>query len=96
MSSGSLLDVRLVSETDAKLQQIQTGVTLRVIPRWIEPLDSVQEGQVQVSIHAETSAPLQEDAIDGIPQINSQKGHHDVSQRIGQENGNLYFWELCV
>ena len=33
MSSGSLLSVRLVSDTDAKLQQIQTGVTLRVTPR---------------------------------------------------------------
>ena len=50
MSSGSLLSVRLVSDTDAKLQQIQTGVTLRATPRWIEPLDSFQEGQVQVSI----------------------------------------------
>ncbi len=38
MSSGSLLSVRLVSDADAKLQQIQTGVTLRVTPRWIEPL----------------------------------------------------------
>ena len=70
--------MRLVSETDAKLQQIQTGVTLRVIPRWIEPLDSVQEGQVQVSIHAETSTPLRDNAIDGIPQINSQKGRNSL------------------
>ena len=50
MSSGSLLSVRLVSDADAKLQQMQTGVTLRVTPRWIEPLGSGQDGQVQVSI----------------------------------------------
>ena len=84
MSSGSLLGVRLVSETDAKLQQIQTGVTLRVTPRWIEPLDSVQEGQVQVSIHAETSTPLRDNAIDGIPQINSQKGRNSLMAPNGQ------------
>ena len=84
MSSGSLLNVRLVSETDAKLQQIQTGVALRVTPRWIEPLDSVQEGQVQVSIHAETSTPLRDNAIDGIPQINSQKGRNSLMVPNGQ------------
>mgnify|MGYP006215756191 FL=1 len=33
MSGGLVLGVRLVSDTDAKLQQIQTGVTLRVTPR---------------------------------------------------------------
>ncbi|MFZ8894958.1 MAG: hypothetical protein ACO3QB_09300 [bacterium] len=84
MSSGSLLSVRLVSDTDAKLQQIQTGVTLRVTPRWIEPLDSGQDGQVQVSIHAETSTPLQDNAIDGIPQINSQKGRSSLMVSNGQ------------
>ena len=84
MSSGSLLSVRLVSDTDAKLQQIQTGVTLRVTPRWIEPLDPVQEGQVQVSIYAETSTPLQDNAIDGIPQINSQKGRSSLMVPNGQ------------
>ena len=78
------LSVRLVSDTDAKLQQIQTGVTLRVTPRWIEPLDSVQEVQVQVSIHAETSTPLQDNAIDGIPQINSQKGRSSLMVPNGQ------------
>ncbi len=84
MSSGSLLSVRLVSDTDAKLQQIQTGVTLRATPRWIEPLDSGQDGQVQVSIHAETSTPLQDNAIDGIPQINSQKGRSSLMVSNGQ------------
>ena len=84
MSGGLVLGVRLVSDTDAKLQQIQTGVTLRVTPRWIEPLDSVQEVQVQVSIHAETSTPLQDNAIDGIPQINSQKGRSSLMVPNGQ------------
>jgi type II secretory pathway component GspD/PulD (secretin) len=61
----------LVSNSDAKLQPIQTGVTLMVTPHWIEPADSSQGGQVQLSIYAETSIPLQDNAIDGIPQINS-------------------------
>ena len=40
MSSGSLLSIRLASDTNAKLQQIQTGIIPRVTPRWIEPVDS--------------------------------------------------------
>ena len=42
MSSGSQLSIRLASDTNAKLQQIQTGTIPRVTPRWIEPVDSVR------------------------------------------------------
>ena len=81
MSSGSLLSIRLASDTNAKLQQIQTGIIPRVTPRWIEPVDS---GQVQVSTHAETSKPLQDNAIDGITQINSQKDKSSLMVPNGQ------------
>ena len=42
MGSGSLLSILLVSSTNAKLQQIQTGGILMVTPRWIEPVTLVR------------------------------------------------------
>ena len=83
MNSGSLLNIRLVNESSVQLRQLQTGVTLRVTPRWIEAQDAASEGQVEVSIFAETSTPLA-DAVDGIPQINSQKGRSSLTVPNGQ------------
>ena len=39
---------------------------------------------MKVSIHAETITPLRDNAIDGIPQINSQKGRNSLMAPNGQ------------
>lgn len=85
MNSGSILNVRLINDTTTQLRELQTGVTLRVTPRWI-PSQTKQEaeGLIRLRIFAETSTPLSEDAIDGIPTLNTQRAQSHVDVPNGQ------------
>ena len=72
MNSGSVINVRLSGEKTASLQEIKTGVTLRVTPRLIpNPGDNRSQDQILLKVYAETSSPMAGINVDGIPQINS-------------------------
>ncbi len=85
MNSGSVIHVRLVGEKTTSLQELKTGVTLRVTPRLIEhPSDNRSRDRVLLNVYAETSIPLSDSVIDGIPPINSQSARSEVIVRNGQ------------
>ncbi len=85
MNSGSVINIRLTGEKTASLQEIKTGVTLRVTPRLIpNPGDNRSQDEILLNVYAETSIPMAESNIDGIPQINSQRARSEVIVRQGQ------------
>ena len=68
MNSGSVINVRLSGEKTASLQEIKTGVTLRVTPRLIpNPGDNRSQDQILLKVYAETSSPMAGINVDGIP-----------------------------
>ena len=80
MNSGSVINVRLSGEKTASLQEIKTGVTLRVTPRLIpNPGDNRSQDQILLKVYAETSSPMAGINVDGIPQINSQHANTEVT-----------------
>ena len=66
MNSGSVINVRLSGEKTASLQEIKTGVTLRVTPRLIpNPGDNRSQDQILLKVYAETSSPMAESMSTG-------------------------------
>ena len=85
MNSGSVINVRLSGEKTASLQEIKTGVTLRVTPRLIpNPGDNRSQDQILLKVYAETSSPMAGINVDGIPQINSQHANTEVTVLQGE------------
>ena len=85
MNSGSVINVRLSGEKTASLQEIKTGVTLRVTPRLIpNPGDNRSQDQILLKVYAETSSPMAGINVDGIPQINSQHASTEVTVLQGE------------
>jgi type II secretory pathway component GspD/PulD (secretin) len=85
MNSGSLINIRLTGEKTACLQEINTGVTLRVTPRLISsPGDNRSKDEILLNVNAETSIPMAKSNIDEIPQINSQRARSEGIVRQGQ------------
>ena len=85
MNSGSVINIRLTGEKTASLQEIKTGVTLRVTPRLIpNPGDNRSQDQILLKVYAETSSPMAGINVDGIPQINSQHASTEVTVLQGE------------
>lgn len=81
MNSGSIIHVKLsgTSDNSTKLREIETGVILRVTPRLISATESPNgTPQIQLIILAETSTPMEDERVDGIPQINRQRADSQV------------------
>ena len=85
MNSGSVLNIRLIGEKTTSLQELKTGVTLRVSLRLISvSADNQSHDRILLNVFAETSSPMASSVIDGIPPINSQRAHSEVIVEQGQ------------
>ena len=79
MNSGSVLNIRLIGEKTTSLQELKTGVTLRVTPRLIPAAANNQShDRILLNVFAETSSPMAGSVIDGIPPFNIQRAHTEV------------------
>ncbi len=82
MNSGSVINVKLA---DKGLQELRTGVTLRVTPRLIaDGDDNRSRDRIWLNVYAETSTPILTNTVDGIPQINVQRTLGSVEVSNGQ------------
>ncbi len=81
VNSGSRINVKLYE--NRSLQELQTGVTLRVTPRVVSagPEDVPL---VALTVRAETSTPSNTQVIDGIPVINTQRAESEVTVPSGR------------
>jgi type II secretory pathway component GspD/PulD (secretin) len=84
MNSGSVLHIKIVTEKTSRLQELKTGITLRVTPRLIEDNDNHSNDRIWLNIYAETSNPTEGSSIDGIPPINTQRAQTQVIVKDGQ------------
>jgi type II secretory pathway component GspD/PulD (secretin) len=84
MNSGSVLHIKIATEKTSSLQELKTGITLRVTPRLIEDSDNQSNDRIWLKIYAETSNPVEGSSIDGIPPINTQRAKTQVIVRDGQ------------
>ena len=84
MNSGSVLHIKIVNDKTSRLQELKTGITLRVTPRLIEDSDNHTNDKIWLKIYAETSNPTDGSSIDGIPPINTQRAQTQVFVKNGQ------------
>jgi type II secretory pathway component GspD/PulD (secretin) len=84
MNSGSVLHIKISTEKTSRLQELKTGITLRVTPRLIEDSDNHSNDRIWLKIYAETSNPIEGSSIDGIPPINTQRAQTQVFVKDGQ------------
>jgi len=83
MNSGSVIHVKLGDM--GGLQELRTGVTLRVTPRLIaDGGDNRSRDRIWLNVYAETSTPVLENPVDGIPRINVQRAQGSVEVGNGQ------------
>ena len=78
MNSGSVLHIKITDDKTSRLQELKTGITLRVTPRLIEDNDDHTNDRIWLKIYAETSNPTDGTSIDGIPPINTQRAETQV------------------
>jgi len=55
MNSGSVLHIKITDDKTSRLQELKTGITLRVTPRLIEDIDKHTNDRIWLKIFAETS-----------------------------------------
>ena len=80
-----MLNIQLIGEKTTSLQELKTGVTLRVTPRLIPAAaDNQSHDRILLNVFAETSSSMAGSVIDGIPPINSQRAHSEVIVEQGQ------------
>ena len=84
MNSGSVLHIKITDDKTSRLQELKTGITLRVTPRLIEDIDKHTNDRIWLKIFAETSNPTEGSSIDGIPPINTQRAQTQVIVKNGQ------------
>ncbi len=84
MNSGSVLHIKITDEKTSRLQELKTGITLRVTPRLIEDSNNHTNDRIWLKIYAETSNPTEGSSIDGIPPINTQRAQTQVIVKNGQ------------
>jgi type III secretion protein C len=84
MNSGSVLHIKITDDKTSRLQELKTGITLRVTPRLIEDNDDHTNDRIWLKIYAETSNPTDGTSIDGIPPINTQRAQTQVIVKNGQ------------
>ena len=73
MNSGSVLHIKITDDKTSRLQELKTGITLRVTPRLIEDSNNHTNDRIWLKIYAETSNPTEGSSIDRIPPINTQR-----------------------
>ena len=73
MNSGSVLHIKITNEQTNRLQELKTGITLRVTSRLIEDSNNHTNDRIWLKIYAETNNPTEGSSIDGIPPINTQR-----------------------
>ncbi len=81
VNSGSRINVKLYE--NRSLQELQTGVTLRVTPRVVQASPD-EAPLIALTIRAETSTPSNTQVIDGIPVINTQRAESMVTVPSGR------------
>jgi len=84
MNSGSVLHIKITDDKTSRLQELKTGITLRVTPRLIEDSNNHTNDRIWLKIYAETSNPTEGSSIDGIPPINTQRAQTQVIVKNGQ------------
>jgi len=84
MNSGSVLHIKITDDKTSRLQELKTGITLRVTPRLIEDSNNHTNDRIWLKIFAETSNPTEGSSIDGIPPINTQRAQTQVIVKNGQ------------
>ncbi|MBC8257740.1 MAG: hypothetical protein H8E38_01875 [SAR324 cluster bacterium] len=84
MNSGSVLHIKITTEKTSSLQELKTGITLRVTPRLIEDSDNESNNRIWLKVYAETSSPVEGSSIDGIPPINTQRAQTQIFVKDGQ------------
>ena len=84
MNSGSVMHIKINTEKTSRLQELKTGITLRVTPRLIEDSDNRSNDRIWLKIYAETSNPTEGPSIDGIPPINTQRAQTQVYVKDGE------------
>ena len=73
MNSGSVLHIKITNEKTNRLQELKTGITLRVTSRLIEDSNNHTNDRIWLKICAETNNPTEGSSIDRIPPINTQR-----------------------
>ena len=73
MNSGSVLHIKITDDKTSRLQELKTGITLRVTPRLIEDSNNHTNDRIWLKIYAETNNPTEGSSIDRIPPINTQR-----------------------
>ena len=73
MNSGSVLHIKITNEKTNRLQELKTGITLRVTSRLIEDINNHTNDRIWLKIYAETNNPTEGSSIDRIPPINTQR-----------------------
>ena len=84
MNSGSVLHIKITDDKTSRLQELKTGITLRVTPRLIEDSNNHTNDRIWLKIYAETSNPTEGSSIDRIPPINTQRAQTQVIVKNGQ------------
>ena len=84
MNSGSVMHIKVNTENTSRLQELKTGITLRVTPRLIEDSENSGNDRIWLKIFAETSSPSEGPSIDGIPPINTQRAQTQVYVKDGE------------
>ena len=84
MNSGSVLHIKITNEKTNRLQELKTGITLRVTSRLIEDSNNHTNDRIWLKIYAETNNPTEGSSIDRIPPINTQRVQTQVIVKNGQ------------